>query len=49
MNFNFGGKTMNDRNATIEAAYLSGFEPSTDSLTADELFNEAEAYLAHIQ
>lgn len=40
---------MSDRNMMIEAAYLSGFEPSTDSLTPDELFNEAEAFLTNIQ
>lgn len=40
---------MSDRNMMIEAAYLSGFEPSSESLTPDELFEEAEAYLAIIQ
>lgn len=29
----------------IEAAYLSGFEPSSDDLTTEALFAEAEAYL----
>lgn len=29
----------------IEAAYLSGFEPSSDDLTAEAIFAEAEAYL----
>ncbi len=29
----------------IEGAYLAGFEPSTDNLTADELLAEAEEYL----
>lgn len=29
----------------IEAAYLAGFEPSSDSLPAEELYNEALAYL----
>lgn len=29
----------------IEAAYMAGFEPSSDNLTAEELFNEAQAYL----
>lgn len=33
----------------IEAAYLSGFEPSSDSLTSDELFEEAEKFLLNIQ
>lgn len=40
---------MSDRNMMIEAAYLSGFEPSSESLTPDELFEEAEAYLTNIQ
>jgi len=40
---------MSDRNMMIEAAYLSGFEPSSESLTPDELFEEAEKYLAIIQ
>ena len=40
---------MSDRNMMLEAAYLSGFEPSSDSLTPDELFEEAEAYLTNIQ
>lgn len=31
--------------AIIEAAYLAGFEPSSDDLTAEALFAEAEAYL----
>lgn len=29
----------------IEAAYLAGFEPSSDDLTAEALFREAEDYL----
>lgn len=29
----------------IEGAYLTGFEPSTDNLTADELLTEAEEFL----
>jgi len=29
----------------IEAAYLAGFEPSTDDLTGEALFNEAQTYL----
>lgn len=29
----------------IEGAYLAGFEPSTDYLTADELLTEAEEFL----
>ena len=32
-------------NELIEAAYLSGFEPSSDSLTPDELFEEAQGFL----
>ena len=36
-------------NELIEAAYLSGFEPSSDSLTPDELFEEAQAFLMNIQ
>ena len=40
---------MTERNTIIEAAYLSGFEPSSESLTPDELFEEAEKYLVIIQ
>ena len=29
----------------IEGAYLTGFEPSTDNLTTDELLTEAEEFL----
>jgi hypothetical protein len=29
----------------IEGAYLAGFEPSTDNLTANELLAEAEEFL----
>lgn len=29
----------------IEAAYLSGFEPSSDNLSTEDLFEEAQAYL----
>lgn len=29
----------------IEGAYLAGFEPSRNGLTADELLAEAEEYL----
>lgn len=29
----------------IEAAYLAGFEPSADDLTAEALFQEANEYL----
>lgn len=36
-------------NEMIEAAYLSGFEPSTESLNPDELFEEAQAFLMNIQ
>lgn len=32
----------------IEAAYLSGFEPSSDDLSADELAEEAQNYLTTI-
>lgn len=31
--------------AIIEAAFLSGFEPSTENLTQEELSNEANDYL----
>lgn len=40
---------MSERNTIIEAAYFSGFEPSSDSLTPDEIFQEAESYLINIQ
>lgn len=30
---------------TIEAAYLSGFEPSTDTLATEEHYTEACRYL----
>lgn len=29
----------------IEGAFLSGFEPSEDSLSAEQLFTEAQTYL----
>lgn len=32
----------------IEAAYLAGFEPSSDSIPAEELYNEALAYLTDL-
>lgn len=32
-------------NAIIEGAYLAGFEPSNDNLTAEDLLREAEGYL----
>lgn len=32
----------------IEAAYMAGFEPSSDNLTAEELYNEALAYLTNL-
>lgn len=32
----------------IEAAYMAGFEPSSDTLTFEELFNEAQAYLTDL-
>lgn len=31
--------------AIIEAAYLAGFEPSSDDLTPEALYAEAEEYL----
>lgn len=31
--------------AIIEAAYLVGFEPSSEDLTAETLFEEAQEYL----
>lgn len=33
---------------TIEAAYMAGFEPSTDDLTAQELYSEALSYLTDL-
>lgn len=33
----------------IEAAYLSGFEPSSDELSAEELAEEAHKFLTNIQ
>lgn len=33
----------------IEAAYLSGFEPSSDCQNPDELFEEARKFLMNIQ
>lgn len=32
----------------IEAAYMVGFEPSSDNLTAEELYYEAQAYLTDL-
>lgn len=32
----------------IEAAYLAGFEPSSDTIAAEELYNEALAYLTDL-
>lgn len=32
-------------NAMIEAAYLSGFEPSEDNLTGEDLLKEANDFL----
>lgn len=32
-------------NEIIEGAYLLGFEPSEDDLTAEQLLKEAESYL----
>lgn len=32
----------------LEAAYMAGFEPSSDSLPAEELYNEALAYLTDL-
>lgn len=29
----------------IESAYCSGYEPSSDSLTIEEMFNEAQEFL----
>ena len=29
----------------IEAAYLTGFEPSSENLSTEALFNEAERFL----
>lgn len=34
--------------AIIEGAYLAGFEPSSDTLTAEALFIEAREYLIEI-
>ncbi len=33
---------------TIEAAFYRGFEPSSDLLSAEELYNEALAYLTDL-
>ena len=33
------------KNQTIEAAYLAGFEPSSDDLTMADLYSEAVSYL----
>lgn len=38
-------KTTEINNSMIEAAYMAGFEPSTDKLTGDALLAEAEEYL----
>lgn len=39
-------KIMKDNmNSIIEAAYLSGFDPSSDDLTPEALYAEAEEYL----
>lgn len=32
----------------IEAAYLSGFEPSSDCLPVERLYQEAERYLCYL-
>lgn len=32
----------------IEAAYMAGFEPSSDTLTAEELYDQARAYLTDL-
>lgn len=32
----------------IEAAYMAGFEPSSEDLTAEELFNEAHSFLTNL-
>lgn len=40
---------MDERDTIIEAAYLSGFEPSSDSLAPDELFMDTEAFLTSCQ
>ena len=34
-----------NKQETIEAAYLAGFEPSADNLTEHEIFAEAQAHL----
>lgn len=34
-----------DSAAMIEAAYLSGYEPSSDDLTGEALYNEATEFL----
>jgi hypothetical protein len=33
------------KNSIIEAAYLLGFEPSSDSLTGDAIYKEAMSFL----
>lgn len=42
-----GVSVMIDR-GIIEAAYLTGFEPSAEDLTEAALFEEAQAYLTNI-
>jgi len=32
----------------IEAAYMAGFEPSSDNLPAEEIYNQALAYLKEL-
>lgn len=32
----------------IEAAYMAGFEPSSEDLTAEELYNEANSFLTNL-
>lgn len=46
-NFRFTQNNQEDRTmaAIIEAAYLAGFEPSSDDLTPEALYAEAEEYL----
>lgn len=34
-----------DQKSIIEGAYLMGFEPSSEDLTADALFEEAQEYI----
>ena len=36
---------MNNITQIVEASYLAGFEPSSDGLSSNELYSEANDYL----